>query len=72
MNPIWNVVQQFAVTWRTPDRLVAHNGPDDRDDWQTAAQELFLGRATDAADVERRQRQWDRDEANAYAMSGWR
>jgi len=40
-------------------------------DWQTAARHRYLGRAVDLADLERRQRAWDRDESNSYSMSGW-
>lgn len=43
-----------------------------RRDWRTAAQERYLDDAVDAVDLERRQRAWDRDESNAYSLSGWR
>ena len=43
-----------------------------RDHWGDAAQERYLRRAGDVHDVERRQRSWDRDEAGAYRLSGWR
>lgn len=49
-----------SLTWR--------NG---RGDWQTAARERYLGDAIDLSDLERRQRAWDRDESNAYRLSGW-
>jgi hypothetical protein len=31
----------------------------------------FLSDAVDAPDLERRQRTWERDESNAYSLSGW-
>lgn len=41
------------------------------DDWERKAREVFLRRSIDAGDLERRQRDWDRDEASGYRLSGW-
>lgn len=41
------------------------------DGWDAVERERYLRDAVDAPDLERRQRQWDRDESGAYRMSGW-
>lgn len=52
-----------SIRWRSGSR---------GDRWDARAQRVFLGGAVDASDLERRQRAWERDESNAYSLSGWR
>ncbi len=60
----------FAAA-RERARVAAPAWRERRGDWQTTARERYLGRAVDLSDLERRQRAWDRDESNAYSLSGW-
>ncbi len=44
----------------------------DRDDgWEAVALENYLRRSGDVHDLERRHRTWERDEVDAYRLSGW-
>jgi hypothetical protein len=63
-------VRAFAAA-RERARVAARAWPDRRGDWRTTAREHYLGRAVDLSDLERRQRAWERDESNAYNLSGW-
>lgn len=71
MNFIEWVARRIAAALQACGRVALRQRRARRDDWRAVAQEHFLDRATDGADVEHRQRLWDRNEANAYAMSGW-
>ncbi len=57
--------------WRKRLRAESLAYPDRHDDWERRAREDFLRRSIDAGDLERRQRDWDRDEVSGYRLSGW-
>lgn len=57
--------------WQRRLRTESLAYPDRHDDWERKAREVFLRRSIDAGDLERRQRDWDRDEASGYRLSGW-
>lgn len=61
-----------ALTGRNRTRAIARVRRGGHGDWESAAQEQYLKHAVDFHDLEHRQRAWDRDEASAYRMSGWK
>ena len=61
------VLALTAFLWRSvaSKRDVGHGSGD------SPAHAVFLARAEDASDLERRQRAWERTESNAYSLSNW-
>jgi hypothetical protein len=60
-------VARRLAAWQARARSMLEHG----DGWETVALEHYLRRAGDVHDLERRQRTWDRDEVDAYRLSGW-